>query len=126
MKQIRPLVKITLILLIPILFVHGVVATKEFVIIQFTENNILTPNITGGNVKINPFFVIVGLVIGAIIWGLAGMIVVVPILAMARIVMRNTEKLKPYAHLLDPRRCSRNSITSKIMHKTMKTVQKFR
>ena len=27
-----------------------------FIIIQFIENNILTPNITGGQVRINPFF----------------------------------------------------------------------
>jgi hypothetical protein len=33
-----------------------------FIIIQFIEDNILTPNIVGGNVNINPFFIITGLV----------------------------------------------------------------
>jgi predicted PurR-regulated permease PerM len=45
-----------------------------FIIIQFIENNILTPNIVGGKVKINPFFIITGLVAASMIWGIPGML----------------------------------------------------
>lgn len=92
----------------------GIQVLILFVIVQFTENNILTPNIVGGNVKINPFFVIVGLVAGATVWGVAGMVVVVPMLAMARIALINTDRYKPYAYLLGPRKPNRPSLFRRI------------
>ncbi len=92
----------------------GIQVLILFIIVQVTENNILTPMIVGGNVNINPFFVIVGLVAGAMIWGIAGMIVIIPMLAMARIIMDNTKKLQPYAYLLGPRRSGRISIIKRV------------
>jgi predicted PurR-regulated permease PerM len=71
-----------------------------FIIIQFIENNILTPNIVGGKVKINPFFIITGLIAGSMIWGIPGMLLVVPLLAIVRIVFAHIEFMKPYAYLL--------------------------
>jgi predicted PurR-regulated permease PerM len=94
--------------------VNGIQVLILFIIVQVTENNILTPMIVGGNVNINPFFVIVGLVAGAMIWGIAGMVVIIPMLAMARIIMNNTEKLQPYAYLLGPRRSGRTSIVKRL------------
>ena len=43
-----------------------------FIIIQFIENNILTPNITGSAVKINPMITIFGVTAGALVWGFTG------------------------------------------------------
>jgi predicted PurR-regulated permease PerM len=108
---------------VPLLFVllssdqpltTGIQVLILFIIVQVTENNILTPMIVGGNVKINPFFVIVGLVAGAMVWGIAGMVVVIPMLAMARIIMNNTKRLQPYAYLLGPRRSGRTSILKRL------------
>lgn len=81
-----------------------------FMIVQFIENNILTPNIVGGNVKINPFFVIIGLVIGAVIWGIPGMLLIIPVLAIARIITSNIDHLKPYGFLLGPKGTQKHSI----------------
>ncbi len=104
---------------IPFLFVllttepplqFGIRVAVLFMIVQFTENNILTPNIVGGNVKINPFFIIVGLVAGAMIWGIPGMLLIVPFMAIARIIFVNIESLKPYAFLLGPRGTKKYSL----------------
>ena len=78
-----------------------------FFIIQFTENNILTPNITGGAVQINPFFTILGLVVGAMVWGIPGMLMAVPIMGTLKIVFENIDEMHPYAYLMgadSPRR----------------------
>ncbi|MDF1571107.1 MAG: AI-2E family transporter [Bacteroidales bacterium] len=108
---------------VPLLFVllsseqplaTGIQVVILFIIVQVTENNILTPMIVGGNVNINPFFVIVGLVAGAMVWGIAGMVVVIPMLAMARIIMSNSKKVHPFAYLLGPRRSSRTSIVKRL------------
>jgi predicted PurR-regulated permease PerM len=82
-----------------------------FIIIQFIENNILTPNIVGGNVRVNPFFIITGLVAASIIWGIPGMLLIVPFLAIVRIVFSHIDAMKPYAFLLGDKGTSKHSIT---------------
>ncbi|MFP4487712.1 MAG: AI-2E family transporter [Bacteroidales bacterium] len=107
---------------VPLLFVlltdpdplnTGLKVLVMFIIVQFTENNILTPNIVGGNVNINPFFIIIGLVVGSMVWGIPGMLVIVPFLAIARIIFINIESLNHYAFLLGPRGTQKHSINFK-------------
>ena len=74
-----------------------------FIVVQFLENNILTPKIVGGNIKINPLAIILSLLFANMIWGVAGMIIVVPCLAMTKIIMRNIESLQPFAFLISDR-----------------------
>jgi predicted PurR-regulated permease PerM len=75
----------------------------SFFPIQFFENNILTPNITGSYVQINPLIIIMSLFAGGMMWGLAGMLLVIPYLAMIKIVCENIDSLKPYAYLIGTR-----------------------
>ena len=83
-----------------------------FVIVQFTENNILTPNITGGQVRINPFFIILGVLIGGLIWGVPGMFIVVPLMASIRIVCEKVDALKPWAFLIGDSGTEEHSLTT--------------
>ena len=105
---------------IPLLFVllttsdplhYGLYVMILYAIVQVIENNILTPNIVGGNVKINPFFIILGLMMGGMVWGIPGMLVVVPFLAILRIIFYHIESMQPYAFLLGPRGTQKHSIT---------------
>lgn len=86
----------------------GIVA--QFFIVQFLENNILTPNITGTYVQINPLVIIFSLIAGGMIWGLPGMFMVIPYLAMMKIVCENIESLKPIGYLLGTRGTERHTI----------------
>ncbi len=83
-----------------------------FIIIQFLENNILTPNITGGQVRINPFFIILSVLIGGIIWGIPGMFIVVPLMASIRIVCEKIEALKPWAFLISDAGTEKYALTT--------------
>ncbi len=93
---------------VPLLFVLLMSDTPEkgfsvvilFLIIQFTENNILTPNIVGGYVRLNPFMIILSIIIGGMIWGLPGMFISVPFLGMFKILCEQVSILNPYAYLL--------------------------
>ncbi len=84
-----------------------------FIVIQFTENNILTPNIVGSNVKVNPFFIITGLVGASLIWGIPGMLLIVPFLAITRIIFSHIDSLRPFAFLLGEEGTAKHSITLK-------------
>lgn len=85
----------------------------QFAIIQFTENNILTPNIVGGMLRINPFMIILGVLGGGMLWGLPGMFVVVPVLAMVKVACDHVPMLKPWAFLLGDKGTERHSITGR-------------
>jgi predicted PurR-regulated permease PerM len=80
-------------------------------IIHFFENNILSPNIVGSNIRINPFVIILGLILGAMIWGIPGMLVIIPFLAMLKIVIKNIPDLQPYSYLLGTRGTKKHALT---------------
>ncbi|MGQ1890853.1 AI-2E family transporter [Thermophagus sp. OGC60D27] len=82
-----------------------------FAIIQFIDNNILTPNIVGGNVRVNPFFIITGLLAAGFIWGIPGLLLIVPFLAITRIVFSHIDSMKPFAFLLGDQGTAKHSLT---------------
>ncbi len=71
-----------------------------YMAVQFTENNVLTPNITGGYVRLNPFITILGLIAAGMIWSVAGMLLVIPFLASMKIVFANYDQTRAIAFLL--------------------------
>lgn len=71
-----------------------------FQLIQLIESNFLTPKIVGSNVNLNAFVTFVGLMVGAAIWGIAGMIIIIPTLAVLRQIFELSDATKPYALLL--------------------------
>jgi predicted PurR-regulated permease PerM len=68
--------------------------------VQAFEGNFLTPKVVGSQVSLNPLFALIALILGGIIWGIAGMILFIPIFAILKIVMENIEELKPYSFML--------------------------
>ena len=82
-----------------------------FILVQFTENNILTPNITGSKVNINPLFTILSIIVGGMIWGLPGMFVAVPYLGMFKIYCDHTPELRPWAFMLGTEGTEKHALT---------------
>jgi predicted PurR-regulated permease PerM len=95
-----------------------------FIIIQFIENNILTPNIVGGNVRVNPFFIITGLVAASLVWGIPGLLLIVPFLAITRIVLSHIDSMKPYAFLLGDQGTAKHAISIENIKKRLKLKSK--
>ncbi|MFW5822049.1 MAG: AI-2E family transporter [Tangfeifania sp.] len=81
-----------------------------FIIVQFLENNIITPNVVGTNVRINALTIIIGLLIGNLIWGIAGMLIIIPYIAILKIIMGNIESLEPYAYFLSSKGLERYQV----------------
>jgi len=68
--------------------------------VQLLENWVLTPNITGPRVRINPLTTILSLMLGAMLWGIPGMFIAIPFMGILRIVCNHIEVLKPFAQLI--------------------------
>ena len=70
------------------------------VVIQLIESYVFEPLIMGKQVKLNPLIVIIAIIIGGMVWGLAGMILFVPLFAMFKIVSFHISGLKPVGYLV--------------------------
>jgi predicted PurR-regulated permease PerM len=68
--------------------------------VQFVEGNVITPKIVGNSVKINALAAVVSLILGALLWGIPGVILAIPLLAMIRIILDHITSFKPVALLL--------------------------
>lgn len=71
-----------------------------FWFVQLTTDNFLSPKIVGSKININALTSILSLIIGAAVWGIAGMILFLPFAAMLKIVCEEYEELKPVALLI--------------------------
>ena len=70
-------------------------------IVQQLEGNIITPKIVGGTMKLNPFVSIVAMVAGGLMWGITGLIIALPVIAIIKILFDHIELMKPIGLLLD-------------------------
>jgi predicted PurR-regulated permease PerM len=77
-----------------------IIFTIIVVIIQLIESYVLEPLIMGKQIELNPLVVIIMIVIGGMVWGLAGMILFVPMFAMFNIISGHITSLKPVGFLV--------------------------
>lgn len=71
-----------------------------FYIIQLFESNLFTPVIVGDKVSLNPLVTIVAILVGGQIWGLLGMILFIPGLAILKILLDEIDGMQAYGFLL--------------------------
>ena len=76
----------------------GIIAA--YMIIQFIDNNILVPRIVSSKVQINALISIVIVLLGGSLWGLSGMFLSIPFIAIVKIIFDRIDGLKPWGKLL--------------------------
>ncbi len=80
------------------MYALGVAAV--FTIVQFLEGNFITPQIVGSKISINGLIAIIALLLGAALWGISGMALSLPTIAILKVIFDNVEELKPYGYLM--------------------------
>ena len=71
-----------------------------FIAAHFIDANIILPRIVGGQVKLNPLITILAVLIGNLLWGIPGMFLFIPLIAILRIISEEVEDLKPWSILI--------------------------
>lgn len=71
-----------------------------FWFVQAIEGNFLSPMIVGGNLNINPLAAILALITGGLIWGVAGMILFLPYVAVLKVACDHYKELQPVGLML--------------------------
>ncbi len=95
-----------------------------FQIVQFLEGNFLTPNIVGGKVSINPLMALIGLLLGGMLFGLAGLILAIPITAVLKVVFDAIPSMKAFGFLIgEPEQYHLKRFSGKIILKRWKINQ---
>jgi predicted PurR-regulated permease PerM len=75
-------------------------AALVVIFIQAMDNYFIEPNVVGGEVNLNALWSILSILAGGIIWGVAGMIVFLPLFGIIKIVCDHVQPLKPFGYLL--------------------------
>jgi predicted PurR-regulated permease PerM len=75
----------------------ALLSVAVFAIVQFTDNNFLTPQLAAGQVSVNPLAAILGIILGGMLWGVAGMIIAIPILGIIKLIADTFAELRPLA-----------------------------
>lgn len=79
---------------------HALYLAIAVIGIHMVDSNFLMPKIVGSQIKINPLIIILGVVVGEMIWGIPGMFLSVSYLAMAKIIFDRVEGMKSWGFLL--------------------------
>ncbi|MDB5156220.1 MAG: family transporter [Mucilaginibacter sp.] len=71
-----------------------------YMVIQFIDNNIIFPRFVSIKVQINALISIVIVLLGNALWGISGMFLSVPFVAVIKIIFDRIDELKPWGKLL--------------------------
>jgi len=72
-----------------------------FVFVQYLEANVIFPKVVAAQLNINTWATLVSIIAGGIIWGVSGMILFIPFVAILKIVADYMEDWKPLKILLN-------------------------
>lgn len=67
---------------------------------QFTIGNVIEPKILGISVDLHPVVILMGLIFWGTLWGIVGMLVATPIVAIVKILLEQYELTRPVAVLM--------------------------
>lgn len=77
-----------------------ILVAVTIVIIHLVDSNILLPLLVGSQVRINALITILGVVLGEMLWGIPGMFLSIPVIAILKIIFDRVDSLQPWGLLL--------------------------
>jgi predicted PurR-regulated permease PerM len=79
---------------------HALLVLITVILIHLFDSNFLMPKIVGSQVKLNPLMVILGVIVGEMMFGISGMFLSIPYLAIAKVIFDRIKGLEPLGILL--------------------------
>jgi predicted PurR-regulated permease PerM len=71
-----------------------------YTLIQFVDNNIIVPKVVSSKVSVNALISILVVLLGGTLWGVSGMFLSIPFVAVLKIIFDRIDELKPWGKLL--------------------------
>lgn len=79
---------------------HALLVGVAIICIHLFDSNYLMPKIVGSQVKINPLIVILGVILGEMLFGISGMFLSIPYIAVAKVIFDRVDGLQSWGILL--------------------------
>lgn len=86
-------------------------------VVHLIDANIILPKVVGSKVKINVLATLLSVLVGSALWGIAGMFLFIPFIAIVKIIFDSVEILTPWGLLLGE---EPNSVAPTTIHKWKK------
>jgi len=78
----------------------AVIVAVVVIIIHAIDANVILPMVVGSKVRLNALITFIGIIVGEMLWGLSGMFLSIPVIAIFKIIFDNINDLKPWGYLL--------------------------
>ena len=87
------------------------------VVTHLLDSNVLLPVVVGSKVRINALVTVLGVIIGEMIWGIPGMFLSIPVIAVLKIIFDRVESLKSWGIILGDEDYKQNRLAKKLIVK---------
>lgn len=81
-------------------FTPALMVAGSIILIQTIDNYFIEPNVVGGEVNLSALASILSIIVGGVIWGVAGMILFIPMVGILKIVCDHVDELKPIGYVI--------------------------
>ncbi len=71
-----------------------------YLLVQFIDNNFIVPRIVASKVQVNALVSIIVVIIGGALWGIAGMFLALPLVAILKVIFDRVPDMKPFGYLI--------------------------
>jgi predicted PurR-regulated permease PerM len=85
-----------------------------FIVTHLVDSNVILPLVVGSKVRINALATVLGVVIGEMIWGLSGMFLSIPVIAVLKIIFDRVDSLQPWGIILGDEEKKQNKLATKL------------
>jgi putative permease len=94
-----------------------VLVVVTLIIVHLIDSNILLPVVVGSKVRINALVTVLGVIIGEMIWGIPGMFLSIPVIAVFKIIFDRVEGLESWGIILGDEDYKQNKLATKLTSK---------
>jgi putative permease len=84
------------------------------VVVHLMDSNILLPLVVGSKVRINALITVLGVIVGEMLWGISGMFLSIPVIAVLKIIFDRVESMKPWGIILGDEEKKQNRLAKKL------------
>lgn len=81
-------------------FSYCLIVVASYAVVQVIDNNFILPKLVASKVKINALVSIIVVLAGGALWGVAGMFLSIPLIAIVKVIFDQIDSLKPWGFLL--------------------------
>jgi len=89
-----------------------ILVVVTLVITHLVDSNVLLPVVVGSKVRINALVTVLGVITGEMIWGIPGMFLSIPVIAVLKIIFDRVEGLEPWGIILGDEEHKKSKLSS--------------